>query len=209
MAVTSEAVHRVIEHHAATRGDLVAIADRDRSCSYRQLNHGANAVARHFMARGFRRGAHACVRMPRGIDLGTILLAILKAGGSYTWSDPEREVTDAASSFGPAGVSIATGVDGAETRYLHLDVTSVLAAPVAGCPNLPIMTRDTDVACILQNNGAADVLVPHATITALRSRAVTHPTRWTGEPGAFELWMALMAGTTALVEGQSAAIVAA
>ena len=207
--VTSESVHRVIEHHAATRGDLVAIADRDRSCSYRQLNNSANAVARHFMARGFRRGGHACVRMTRGIDLATVLLAVLKAGGSYTWSDPERAGTGLSTSPDPVGVSISTGVDGPETRYLHLDVASVLATPVSGCPNLPIMTRHTDVACILEMDGMPAVLVPHATITALRSQAVTHPTRWTGEPGAFDLWMALMAGTTALVGDQTAAIAAA
>lgn len=182
----------------------MAIADRNRGCSYRELNYGANALARHLIARGLRRGGHACVRMPRGIELATILLGILKAGASYSWSDPER-----VESSDPAGVSIAAGVDGAETRYLHLDVTRVLAERVSCCPNLPIVTRHTDVACILHENGMPAVMVPHATITALRSRAVTHPTQWAGEPGAFDLWMALMAGTTALVEDQTAAIAAA
>jgi non-ribosomal peptide synthetase component F len=202
--VTNESIHRVIEHHAATRGDLMAIAGPDRARSYRELNYGANALARYLVAQGFRRGRHACVRMPRGIDLATILLAILKAGGAYTWSDPERT-----ESSDPAGLSICAGTHGQETRYLHLDVTSALAEPVSCCPNLPILTRATDVACVLLESGGPPVMVPHATITALRSRAVTHPTPWTGEPGAFDLWMALMAGTTALVEGQRADIVAA
>ena len=156
------------------------------------------------MARGFHRGGHASVTMPRGIDLATALLAVLKAGGSYTWSDPERSVSSE-----PVGVSIETGADGVETRYLYLDVTPVLAERVSCSPNLPIMTRHTDIACILPENGIPAVRVPHATITALRARAVTHPTRWNGDSSAFDLWMALMAGTTALVDDQTAAIAAA
>lgn len=201
----NESIHRVIEQHAATRGALIAIADRDRSCSYRELNYTANALARYLIARGFHRGGHACVRMARGIDLAAVLLAVLKAGGSYTWSDPDRTACSA-----PHGVSISTAVEETETRYLHLDVTAVLADRVSSCPNLPILTRGTDIACVLQDGDRPAVIVPHATITALRSKAVTHPTPWLGEPGAFDLWMALMAGTTAIVEDPAAAgIVAA
>ena len=198
----------------------MAIVDRDRSCSYRDLNYRANALARRLHAHGFRRGGHACVRLPRGINLATTLLAILKAGGSYTWSDSER--VDSAE---PEGVSIAVGIavamdsamdsamdagmDRAETRHLHLDVALAAAERVACCPNLPILTRGTDVACVLQDDGRPVVIVPHATITALRTSAVTHPTSWIGEPGAFDLWMALMAGTTAIVEERTAASAAA
>ena len=192
--MATESIHRVIEHHAATGGELLAISDRHRDCSYRELNYRANALARHLMANGFHRGRHVCVTMPRGIELATVLLAVLKAGGSYTWTDPERS-----ESSQPQGVAIETGTDGEETRYLYLDVTTVLAEQVSCCPNLPIMTRHTDIACILHDNGTA-VSVPHATITALRARAVTHPTRWNGDSSAFDLWMALMAGTTALVD---------
>lgn len=197
--MATESIHRVIEHHAATGGELVAISDRHRACSYRELNYRANALARHLMASGFHRGRHVFVTMPRGIELATVLLAVLKAGGSYTWADPERS-----ESSQPQGVAIETGTDGAETRYLHLDVTTVLAEQVSCCPNLPIMTRHTDIACIL-HDGTAAVSVPHATITALRARAVTHPTRWNGDSSAFDLWMALMAGTTALVDASAEA----
>jgi hypothetical protein len=204
-AVTNESIHRVIEQHAATRGAFTAVVDRDRGCSYRELNYGANALARHLIAQGFRRGGHACVRMPRGVDLANVLLAVLKAGGSYTWTDPEH-----CGSSDPDGLSISTGVDDAEIRYLHLPVTSVLADRISSCPNLPIVARGTDIACVLEDGGRPPVMVPHATITALRSQAVTHPTPWVGEPGAFDLWMALMAGTTAVVEDPAAAgIVAA
>lgn len=197
-------VHRIIEQQAAIRGDLVAVLDRERSCSYRELNQTANAIARHLMTAGFRRGGRAIVCLPRGVQLATVLLGVLKAGGAYTWIDPER-----ASDAGPRGVSFAVENCGHEEKYLHLDMSAVFEQRVACSPNLPILTRGTDVACILADNGAPAVMIPHATITALQSRAVTHPTPWTGDAAALDLWMALMAGTTAVVEVEGAGVAAA
>ena len=204
--MTTTAIHRIIEQQAATRGDLVAVLDREQSRSYRELNHNANAVARHLMAAGFRRGARALVCLPRGADLATVLLAVLKAGGAYTWIDPERSGEDT-----PRGVSFLVDERGGQSRYLHLDLSQALAQRVACSPNLPILTRGTDIACVLPDGegAAAPVMIPHATIAALRSRAVTHPTPWTGDAAAFDLWMALMAGTTAVVEIESADVAAA
>jgi hypothetical protein len=142
--------------------------------------------------------------MPRGIDLAVVLLAILKAGGSYAWSNPEREEADL-----PAGVSLVSSAAREETRYLHLDLARVVSAPVGYSPNLPIVSRGCDVACVLRAGSATPIVVPHSTITALQAHAVPHPTPWTGDAGAFDLWMALMAGTTALVETQATAVAAA
>jgi hypothetical protein len=201
--VTTPAIHRVIEQHAALRGNFTAILDGDRAVSYRELNYAANAVARRLLGSGFRRGGHALVAMPVGIDLAIVLLAILKSGGSYTWADP------AAAPDLPPGVSIAGGLSSGERRYLHLDLSSVLAEPVASCPNLPIITRGADAACLLQEAGGSPaVMVPHATITALRSRSLPQPAPWMGDPGAFDLWMALMSGTTATVGAHGAAVAA-
>lgn len=203
--VETGAIHRIIEQHAAGRGDLHAVVDGQRAVSYRELNYAANGVARHLMTAGFRRGGYATVRMPRGIDLAIVLLAILKAGGSYRWSDPEREPSD-----GPCGVSLSCGSSHGEWRFLHVDVSRLLSAPIAYSPNLPIVSRGADVACVLDDgSGASPALVPHATIAALKAQAVPHPTPWTGDAGAFDLWMALMAGTSAVVQGQAAAIAAA
>ena len=202
--MTTTAIHRVIEQHAAIRGNFAALRDGDRAMSYRELNYAANAVARRLLGSGFHRGGHAVVSMPVGIDLAIVLLAILKAGGSYTWLDPAGPVDF------PPGVSISSGSTGGETRYLHLDLAGVLAEPVVSCPNLPIITRGADAACMLQeSSGLPAVMVPHATITALRSRALPQPAPWMGDPGAFDLWVALMSGTTAVVETHAAAAVAA
>src|SRR5688572_3058545 len=84
------AIHRFVEQHAAGRGDAVAVVDAERSVTYRELNQRANAVARHLMTGGFRRGAHAVVAMPCSADLAIVLLAVLKAGGSYAWIDKRK-----------------------------------------------------------------------------------------------------------------------
>jgi hypothetical protein len=193
----------MIELHAAAGGNFTAIAARERAVSYRELNHAANAVARYLQAQGFRRGMHATVTAPRGIELAIVLLAVLKAGGSYTWNDLDSP--DAA----PVAVSFLVGRAGDEDRYLHLELAGVLPERIVTSPNLPVVTRGSDIACILrEQNGSADVMVPHATITALHARTLPHPTPWLGERGAFDLWMALMSGATAVVDDPPATVAA-
>ena len=186
-------IHRIIEQHAALRGDFSAIRDGDRAMSYRELNYAANAMARRLQSHGFRRGGHANVTLPLGMDLAIVLLAILKAGGSYSWSAPS-------SGDEPSGVSFAVASSGTEDQYLHLDVSPSSGERVPCSPNLPIVTRGSDVACILQEvNGERGVMVPHSTIAALRPQGLAHTASCVGEPGAFDLWMALTAGATAVM----------
>jgi len=48
------------------------------------------------------------------------------------------------------------------------------------------------------------VIVPHATIIAMTSCAAGARSPFTGEPGAFDLWVPLMNGATAVVEERPA-----
>ena len=188
------AIHRIIEQHAAVRGNAPALLDEHRALTYRDLNQRANAVARCLLAHGFRRGATALINMPRSFDLAVMCLGVLKAGGAYAWLDCDPSW--------PHGISIPQR-DGAgdELKVLAIDVTGAIAAPAQSSANLPIMTRGTDIACILRDNeGAPVILVPHATITALLTAATPQPASWTGEPGALDLWLALITGKTAVVE---------
>ena len=197
--MTTATIHRLIEQHAAVRANAVAVVDGDRGITYRDLNYAANGLARRLLASGFRRGAHATVTMANGIDLAVTLLAVLKLGGSYTLTEPGPFST------GSPGLCFSVGTSGVETQYQHVDLSSALAAPVACSPNLPIVTRASDAACVLQNaDGSPGVMVPHATITALQSRGIPQSAPWVGESGAFDLWMALMAGATAVVHSETA-----
>jgi len=189
------AVHRIVEQHAATRADAPAIVSDGSVITYRDLNVRANAVARRLLDEGFRRGAHLTVTMDHGIDLATLLLAVLKAGGSYTWRAadprvPQRRAVLAAR-FDPAGHG-----HGSRT----IDVDTLLRAAVRTSPNLPVLTRPADLACVLLSEaGRQHVLVPHATIAALRQEhpGLSAPPRvWDAEPGSFDLWAGLMSGAT-------------
>jgi nonribosomal peptide synthetase DhbF len=194
--VTTVSVQRLIEQQAAVRGERTAILNQGETISYRELNHRANVVARYLMTRGFRRGGHAIAHMPRGIELAVVLLAVLKAGGTYTWFDPAMSSTGY-----PRGVSIQVDRSGSDEPFLYVDVGGLLAEPAQQNPNLPIVTRGSDTACVLHDiDGTAAVLVPHATIASLVDRRVPDAGRWTGEAGALDLWLGLMSGVMVTVE---------
>jgi non-ribosomal peptide synthetase component F len=206
--VASEAIHRAIELQTATRPDGSAFTSGGRTLSYRELNQQANRLARHLIASGLVRGSIALVRMPRSPELAVVLLAVLKAGAAYSWIDPEApQAIDL-----PASFCIVQGETGRERQYLALDLTDALRdAAECPSPNLPILARGTDVACVLpgHNDATPYVLVPHATVTALASRRAPRVSEWDADPGAFGLWQALMTGATVTVGGASQQIVAA
>ena len=108
--MSTSAIHRVIERHSANLADSIAIVDAVSSLTYRDLNQRANARARRLMDHGFRRGSLAVVKMEPSLDLAVTLLAVLKAGGAYSWIDPDED------SSWPLGVSIVLDGRGDEQR---------------------------------------------------------------------------------------------
>jgi hypothetical protein len=185
-------VHRLIENHAALRGGAIALVDGESCCSYRELNAAANVLARKLMNAGFRRGMCARVRMAPAVELAVVLLAILKAGGCYAWSQP-----------GP-GAAASIWFEGAgrqgDVEIGHVTLAEVTLGTVCGASNLPVMSRETDAACVLHGG----VIVPHATIIAMTPCAAGARSPFTGEAGAFDLWVPLMNGVTAVVEDRPA-----
>jgi hypothetical protein len=141
--------------------------------------------------------------MPRGTDLAVVLLGILKAGGSYTWPH-------AGLSKEPC-VSIVSGPLHTDAEPIPIDITAIIGGVVnPPSPNLPVITRGTDIACVLQGDDDEPViLVPHDALTALRHSAVAQQAIWIGEPGAFELWLGLMKGMTVVIGEQPDAVAAA
>jgi hypothetical protein len=193
------AIHRGVEQQAAMRGDAAAYVDDERTLTYRELNSRANAVARALIASGFKRGSLAAVRMDPSADLVITLLAVLKAGGAYMR-------TDAADASWPRGLSIVKARGNGEDRCVAVDVTHVLGEELRPSPNLPILTRGSDVACVLRDHdGTPALLVPHATITSLPQRQVPTSVQWSGDGGALDLWVALMTGATITLSEAAAA----
>ena len=170
----------------------VALIDGAQSVTYRDLNGRANTLARRLADSGLSRGAVALVRMERGVDLATVLLAVLKAGAAYTWVEPGSPGDVDL----PASFCILKRKSGAEQRYHAVDVRTALGACAERpSPNLPILTRGSDIACALPDAaGEPQVLVAHGTITSMPTPPRT--ASWMSEPGAFDLWVGLMSGET-------------
>ena len=187
-------VHRIVETHAAYRGSEVAFVGAGRVLTYRELNQRANALARYLIDQGLRRGARAVVKMDRGPELAVALLAVLKAGAAYTWLDLDED------SMWPEGISLVRDIDGEHQAHVVIGVSDAIEASSRQAPNLPILTRGHDIACVMpQGNGLPGVLVPHATIAALQSHPLPKMPRWSADPGALDLWIPLMAGTAVIL----------
>jgi hypothetical protein len=199
--MTALSVNRIIERQSATGGDRIAIEEGDLTLTYRELNQRANAVARELISRGLRRGSDVVTRMQRGPELAMVLLAILKAGAAYTWMD----VQDADRRW-PYGVSFAK--DGVP-RAMPIDI-GTLMVPSRHVPNLPIVTRGDDIACVLrQPNGLPGVLVPHATIASLQAHPIPERAPWSDDAAALDLWLPLMAGATVTLAAAPTRVAAA
>jgi non-ribosomal peptide synthetase component F len=198
--VETAAIHRRIEQHAATHPSAVALVDGSRTLTYRELNYRANACARHLLAAGFKRGAHARVSLPPGAELAITLLAVLKVGGSYAWTASSADSTDQV---------ITVQHREPYAGELRLDLAPILRAAVQPSANLPVLSRGSDIACVLErSDGIAEVLIPHASIVSLQRQIVAMESELRGEPGALDLWMVLLAGATA-VTGALHAVAAA
>jgi non-ribosomal peptide synthetase component F len=191
-ADTNMAVHRIIEANAAQHGDVPAITGAGITLSYRELNQRANAMARHLVAQGFRRGNIATICLSYDVETAVVLLGVLKAGGTYVMMNPATAPTE-----WPRGVSFAEKVEGDEVRYRIVDIAPALQRAPQSSANLPIVVRGTDLACVIADgNGEPLMLVPHATIMSLKHGSAPRFAEWSGEAGALDLWAALMSGAT-------------
>jgi hypothetical protein len=193
--LTAMAVHRIIEANASRYGDLPAISDQRITLSYRELNQRANVVARHLITHGFRRGGIATVCLPRSAETAIVLLGILKAGGTYVLIDGGLE-----DSQWPPGVSFAETNEGSEVRFRTVDIAPALQERPRSTANLPIVARESDVACVIPDrHGSPLMFVPHATIMSLQRRTAPPRAEWYGEAGALDLWAGLMNGATVML----------
>ena len=197
--------HRVIEQQAVLRAGQVAVAGPDRCLTYKELNQRANFAARHLIACGLHRGSRVIVNEPRSVQTAVVLLGILKAGAAYTWLDDD-DFTWGRGAFILKGTADSPSVE---------TVVAIRSEALVGdggprpSPNLPIVTRASDIACVLPlNRGFSGTLVPHATITALQECPVADQVEWCDDFAAFDLWLALMRGSTVVVAERTTAVAA-
>ena len=73
---------------AAESPDAVAITDRWRELTYRELDERSNRLAHLLRARGVGAGGIVGIRLARTVDLAVAMLGILKTGAAYLPLDP-------------------------------------------------------------------------------------------------------------------------
>jgi len=192
-----DVVHRIIEHQAALDGHRVAVVDTGETITYSLLNARANVLARALRCAGLRRGGHALIAGEASIDVVVALLSVLKSGASYTWSS----ATDTRA--GNPVISVAPQVGRTPDEYLP--VTPVLEHGLLhSSPNLPVLSRGPDVACVVSPFDETSRPLSHAAIVARRGTGETwlkaHDDRT-----AVPLWVALMDGLPVTLPGRAAA----
>ncbi|WP_433544344.1 amino acid adenylation domain-containing protein (plasmid) [Streptomyces sp. CA-294286] len=84
----ADTLHGLFEQQARRTPDGVALVSDAGSVSYRELDMRANALARRLRARGAVRGERVALLLPRGPQLITALLGVLKSGAAYLPLDP-------------------------------------------------------------------------------------------------------------------------
>jgi non-ribosomal peptide synthetase component F len=187
-------VHRFIEIHAAERGSAVALISSGSTLTYGELNRRANALSRCLRDHGLRRGSRAVVRMRRSPELAIALLAVLKAGAAYTWHDLRD------GDRWPEGISLVRDGVSADEVTFTIDTGTAIEASLGTAPNLPVLTRGEDIACVLPHRTRVPgLLVPHATIVALRVHPFPTPAPWSSDLSALDLWIPLMAGAPVIL----------
>lgn len=87
---TARSIPRWFESVVDASPDAIAVDDRQRTLTYRELDDWANRLARHLQSLGIEPEDPVGVRMDRGPGLVVAMLAVLKAGGTYLPLDPAQ-----------------------------------------------------------------------------------------------------------------------
>ncbi|WP_328767492.1 non-ribosomal peptide synthetase/type I polyketide synthase [Streptomyces sp. NBC_00286] len=81
-------LHGLFEQQVQRTPDAVALMSGEKHVSYRELDTRSNRLARQLRTRGAARGERVAVLLPRGPELITALLGVLKSGAAYLPLDP-------------------------------------------------------------------------------------------------------------------------
>ena len=64
-----------------------------REFSYKQIDEASNLIAHHFLQRGIQRDEVIMIYAYRGVDLCIAIIAILKAGATFSVVDPAYDIS--------------------------------------------------------------------------------------------------------------------
>ncbi|MFB0620868.1 amino acid adenylation domain-containing protein [Streptomyces sp. AGS-58] len=118
MADDAVSVPRLLEERVRVAPDAVAVSDHTGTMTYRELNAAANRLADLLVERGAKPESVVAVGLPRGRELVTAVLAVLKSGAAYLPLDlslPEERRAYLLKAAGARLLVAADQLDGVET----------------------------------------------------------------------------------------------
>ncbi|MEV6558521.1 amino acid adenylation domain-containing protein [Nocardia sp. NPDC051756] len=122
-ALTGDTLHSLFETQSRRTPDAIALSDRTGDMTYAELNAAANRLAAELIGRGVGPDDRVAVLWPHNAEQIVVLLAVLKAGGTYLPIDlalPPDRISFLLSDAAPVITLAAAGVD-APQGALRLD----------------------------------------------------------------------------------------
>lgn len=184
-AAALPAVHLVelIERHAASQPDAVAVRDQGRSLSWQALNRGANQLAQALRARGVLADGTrpVALALPRGAALVQAVLAVLKAGCPFVALDTSHPAARLAAMLDD--VQAQALVHDASTLTLADDMAAAIEQPWPagrlaldddGLPADAVATAADDPALPIAASDTAYIVFTSGTTGRPKGVRVTH-----------------------------------
>ena len=85
-------VHHLVADAARIHPDDVAVVDRDRSLTYRQLDQQSNQIAQLLIAHGVGKGDRVGLFLDKSLESVLAVYGVMKAGAAYVPLDPDAPV---------------------------------------------------------------------------------------------------------------------
>ena len=88
------AIQDILNKNASKFPDRICVVETasrktpQRDFTYRQIHEASNVLAHFFLQRGIERGEVIIIYAYRGVDLCVAILAVLKAGATFSVVDP-------------------------------------------------------------------------------------------------------------------------
>ncbi|GFH38514.1 non-ribosomal peptide synthetase [Streptomyces pacificus] len=184
--VDEETLPAMFARRLAERPRAVAVVDRSRSVTYRELDERSDRVARLLAVRGVGRESVVGVAVPRSADMVATVLAVLKLGAAFLPLDLAHPADRLRYIIEDSGAALVVGTESVAgkipdvtgARVLLLDEPSVAAEP-DGPPQTAVGGGPIGLdqaAYVIYTSGSTGrpkgVVVPHEGIASLVATAV-------------------------------------
>ncbi|GGU96683.1 hypothetical protein GCM10010211_75010 [Streptomyces albospinus] len=145
-------VPQLFEERVRTSPDAVALSDRGTCMTYAELDTAANRLAGLLVERGAVAESVVAVSLPRGRELVTAMLAVLKSGAAYLPLDPALPAERRAYQLASSGAALLIGPDTGD----GLEALDPAAPELAGrsAENPAVAVEPGDLAYLIFTSGS-------------------------------------------------------